>query len=223
MKIKHLASLIALGLASFSAAGQTFTVNVGGAYVKLDDKSANLSSNGPAFLTPQPAGLDVDDAKTVVVSIIAKINDHWEAQAALGIPPSHKVMGTGTLAPFGVVSKVKQFAPTAFLNYKFGAPADTLRPFVGLGVNFTRFYDAESTGSGSLASGGPTKITLKNSAGMAAQVGVNYKFDRVWSACVSLATAKVESEMTATTGSISRQTTIDFRPAVLSMSVGYSF
>lgn len=223
MKIKYLASFIALALASMSAFSQNFTVTVGGAYIKLHDKSPNLSSNGPAFLTPQPAAVDVDDAKTPVVSILARINDNWEAQAALGIPPNHKVMGKGTLAPFGVISKVKQFAPTAFLNYKFGVPADKLRPFVGVGVNFTRFYDAESTDSGSLASGGPTKITLKNSAGMAGQVGLNYKFDSTWSACISLTTAKVESEMTATTGSISRKTIIDFKPTVLTMSVGYSF
>lgn len=223
MKIKHLASFIALGLASFSAFGQNYTISAGAGYIKLNDKSANLSSNGPAFLTPQPAAIDVDDTSTVILSFTAKINDRWDAQLAVGVPPEHKVMGKGTLAPYGVVSKVKQAAPTVFLNYKFGAASDALRPFVGVGVNFTRFFDAESTDSGTLASGGPTKITLKNSAGMAAQAGINYKFNNTWSANVALATAKVESEMTATTGSISRQTTIDFRPTVLTICLGYSF
>lgn len=223
VNMNKLAGLIGLALASAGACAQNTTIAIGGAHIRVADKSASLSSNGPAFLTPQPAGLDVDDANTVIITVTRKINDNWDAELALGIPPKHKVKGTGTLAPYGVVSEVKQAAPTAFLNYNFGGAGDALRPFVGVGVNFTRFYDATSTDSGSLASGGPTKITLKNSTGMAAQLGAKYKFNSTWSACISLATAKVESELTATTGSIARKTTIDFNPSVLSMSLGYSF
>jgi outer membrane protein len=223
MKITFLASLIALGLASTGAMAQNTTIGVGLAHIYVDAKSPNLSSNGPAFLTPQPAGIDVKDATTLLITITHRINDNWYGELALGLPPKQDVIGTGTLAPFGVIAQVKQAAPTAFLNYRFGGVDNALRPFVGVGVNYTRFYDATSTDSGSLASGGPTKIQLTKSTGMAAQMGVNYKFDKNWSLCVSIIAADVESDMTATTGSIQRKTHIKFNPRVLGIAAGYSF
>lgn len=223
MNIKLLASMIALGLVSSGALAQDNTIGLGVAHIFVNAKSPNLSSNGPAFLTPQPAGIDVKDATTVLITVTRRINDNWYGELALGVPPKQDVIGTGTLAPFGVIAKVKQAAPTAFLNYRFGSVDSSLRPFVGVGVNYTRFYDATSTTSGSLASGGPTKIQLTKSTGMAAQMGMVYKFDKTWSICVSAIAADVESDMTATTGSIERKTHIKFNPRVLGAAVGYSF
>jgi outer membrane protein len=102
-------------------------------------------------------------------------------------------------------------------------PDDKFRPFVGLGINYTRFYDAESSASGNLASGGPTKIELSDSWGPAAQVGARYKLAENWSVIGTIAVARVKSDLTATTGSITRTTTIDFRPVVYTLAVGYSF
>ena len=214
---------LALCLGTGAACAQDYTLGVGVAHIMVDSKSPNLSSNGPAFLTPQPAGLDIDDATTLLITLRRRIDAQWDAELAVGVPPKHKVMGTGNLSKYGVVSQVKQAAPTVFLNYKFGAEGHALRPFVGVGVNYTRFYDGESSASGSLASGGPTRIKLTSSTGMAAQAGVNYKFNSLWSLCVSLAYADVQSDLTATTGSIDRTTHIKFNPTVLGVALGYSF
>ena len=223
MTMNKFAGLLALCAVSGAAAAQDYTVGVGVAHIKINSKSPELSSNGPAFLTPSPSGLDVGDATTLLITVKRKINDNWEAELAVGVPPNHKVHGTGRLAPYGVVSEVKQAAPTLLLNYKFGAPDSALRPFVGVGVNYTRFYDATSSETGNLASGGPTKIVLSKSTGLAAQAGLNYKFDNTWSLCVSVFRADVESDLTATTGSIERKTHIKFNPTVLGVAVGYSF
>ncbi|MRV71260.1 outer membrane beta-barrel protein [Duganella sp. FT92W] len=223
MNIRLLASMSVLALASGGVLAQDTTIGLGAAHIFVNAKSPNLSSNGPAFLTPQPAGIDVKDATTVLITVTRRLDDHWYGELALGVPPRQEVIGAGTLAPFGVIAKVKQAAPTAFLNYRFGAAGSALRPFVGVGLNYTRFYDAASTTSGSLASGGPTKIQLSKSTGLAAQAGVNYQFDKTWSLCLSVIAADVESDMTATTGSIERKTHIKFNPRVLGVAVGYSF
>lgn len=222
MKFAPYAACALLALASGAAGAQT-TVRAGAVHLGLNVDSPNLSATGPAFLTPQPAGLDVRNASTVLLSVSHRINEHWDAELVLGVPPRHDVTGTGTLAPMGVVSRVRQAAPTAFLNYSFGAASDALRAFVGVGLNYTRFYDATSTANGDLASGGPTRIMLSKSTGAAAQLGMTYRFDRSWSLCASIARADVESKLTATTGSIERSTTLKFNPTALSAALGYTF
>jgi outer membrane protein len=55
------------------------------------------------------------------------------------------------------------------------------------------------------------------------QAGATYKINNVWSLCGSIATARVKRDMTSTTGGIERKTTIDFRPVVFTVAVGYNF
>jgi outer membrane protein len=222
MKLHHFALCAFLAALSGAACSQT-TVRLGAVHIGLSVDSPNLTSNGPAFLTPQPAGLDVRDKSTLLFSVSQRINEHFDAEIVLGVPPRHDVVGTGTLAPFGTISRVRQAAPTAFLNYSFFEGSAAFRPFVGVGVNYTRFYDAASTASGDLASGGPTRIVLTKSTGMAAQAGFTYKFDQRWSLCASVVRADVESDLTATTGSIERKTNIKFNPTAVSASLGYTF
>ena len=223
MKITQFASCAVFGLVSVSAHSQQNTIRVGIADLTIHSSSPNLSSNGPAFLTPQPAGLTIGDATTLLLSYTRKLDEHWEFDLEAGVPPEHDAYGRGMLAPFGTIARVKQLSPTVLLNYNFGAPENRFRPFVGAGVNYTHFYDAESTAAGNLASGGPTKITLSDSVGLALQIGASYRIDERWSLVGSVLAAKVKSDMTAVTGSIERKTTIDFQPVVYTLGVAYSF
>jgi outer membrane protein len=223
MKIHQFAALALLGMTSLAAHSQQNTIRVGAGHIMMHDKSADFSSNGPEFLTPQPAGVSISNATTVLLSYSRALNDHWDVELAGGLPPSQEVHGRGTLAPFGVIATVKQAGPTLFLNYTFGPADQKLRAYAGLGVNYTRFYDGRSTDNGMLASGGPTKISLTSSTGLAGQVGLDYRFDPRWSLHGGIVAAKVKSKLTATTGSIERKTEIDFRPLLATLCLGYSF
>ncbi|MDE2429252.1 MAG: outer membrane beta-barrel protein [Burkholderiales bacterium] len=223
MKTLKIAAFALMGVASASVFAQQNTVRLGLINLGIHAESPDFTSNGPAFLTPQPAGLTVGNATTVLFGYTRKLNDHFDIDVVAGLPPQHDVFGRGTLAPYGITAKVKQRAPTVFLNYNFGSASNKFRPFVGLGLNYTQFFDATSTPVGDIATGGPTKISLSESFGVAAQVGLTYKIDEKWSVTSSLATADVKSNMVATTGSIERKTRINFRPVVFTMGVGYSF
>lgn len=226
MKKIQLAVCAVLGVLSLTAHAEELSKNsvrIGVDYIQNHSSSPNFTSNGPAFLTPQPAGTEAQDAVTPVLAYTRKLNDHWDAELVLGIPPRVDAKGTGTLQTFGTVARVKEAGPDAFLIYNFGKEGDKLRPLVGLGINFTHFYDAESTESGDLASGGPTKITLTNSWGWAAKTGASYQINQHWSLVGVVAAIKVKSDMTTETGSIVRKTTIDFRPIVYSVGMQYRF
>jgi outer membrane protein len=223
VNFKNLPFAAALLLCAAGAVAADNDFRIGVANIAVHSKSDNLTSNGPAFLTPQPAGVTVENATTLLLGYTRHLNANWDFDVLLGVPPTHSVKGTGTLAPFGEIARIKQAGPTAMINYNFGAPTSVFRPYVGLGVNFTHFYNATSTASGNIATGGPTKISLTNSVGLAGQVGGVYKLNEMWSLNGSIAAAKVLTDLTSTTGSIERKTTLDLRPVVYSLAVGYAF
>ena len=124
-----------------------------------------------------------------------------------------------------VISTVRQWAPTVFFNYKFLAPSSAFRPFVGLGINVTRFK-ARTTAAGDTlyADGAKPEISLSDSIGPAIQVGASYKLDKNWSINASVATAKVNNKLTIVTKSGLRQeSAFRFNPTALTATVGYSF
>jgi len=224
-------SLIAAGtlLATTSAMAQ-YTIQVGGANV--DPNSSASTAVGP--LTPLGAiSLSVKPQSTIFFSVARELNDKWDLQLSLGLPPAHDValkvtnaaaLPASVAAQDGVIiSKVTQIAPALFANYKFGEAGNALRPFVGLGVNYTKFDPAETTPANDAINGGPTRIKLSDSWGLAWQAGVNYQLDKKWSISGTYTTADVKTTVTTNTLGIERKIDVTFHPAVLILAVGYSF
>ena len=120
-------------------------------------------------------------------------------------------------------AKVRQVAPTVFANYRFGDGNSQIRPFVGLGVNYTRFDNTESTPVNDAINGGPTTLKLKDSFGLALQLGVTAKLGGPWSVTGAWSTAQVKTKLTTNTYGIERTADITFKPSVFTLAVGYSF
>jgi len=231
MKLNLIRGACALALIAGVAApvaAQTHTFYLGGAYIDVHSKAPPLESNPPTLPAGTEAGIKVDDAATVGFGYVYRFTDRWSFEVALGIPPEHKTYGTDFIEPFGQISSMKQICPTVFFNYHFDEIGGSgFTPFIGAGINYTKFVDGRSTPSGNAASGGPTKIKLTDSWGLAAHAGMTYKIDQNWSIVGTIAYANVESDVTATTttntGNVVRTTTVDFRPLAYTLSVGYTF
>jgi len=228
MNHKQLLSLaaVALGMVAAPALAQ-HSVYVGGAYIDVHSKAAPLSFSPPKVPPINDARIEVDDASTAGFGYSYRFAPQWSFEAALGVPPKHKTYGRGALEPFGQLSTVTQVAPTVFVNYHVGRWG-RFEPFVGVGLNYTKFTKGRSTKSGELAGGGPTDIKLSDSWGAAAHVGTSFEIDKRWSLITTVAYADVKSNLTATThhhdGTTSRATTrIEFRPVVYTLCVGYNF
>ena len=224
MKTIHLLCAGLLALTAARAQAQ-HTVYLGGAHIDVDATMPPLSG-GPAVPAPG-ALLRIGSADTLGFGYTYRFSPQWSAEVALGLPPSHKVYGAGFIEAFGQVSVVEQMPPTVFANYHFVNLGQRVQPFVGLGINYTRFTRTRSTASGDAASGGPTHIKLSDSWGLAGHIGLTVHYDKQWSLVATVAKADVKSEMTAVTqtrdGDITRSTRINFRPTVYSLSLGYSF
>jgi outer membrane protein len=209
-KLIPLLLAVPLALAAQSAAAQLNTLKFGVAGINVSSKTTGLKGVG----VPAGSDIEIGNASTVVFDYERKLNANVSVELALGLPPRHDVTAKGPIAFLGKIASVKQFAPTVFVNYAFGDENAAFRPFVGLGVNYTRFIGARSMLG--------QNIDLSDSVGLAGQVGFSYAINKQWGICGSFIMAKVESDLVATANTV-QTTTIDFRPKVLTLGLSYKF
>ncbi len=178
-----------------------------------------------------PAGVNfkTDNLETLYLGYVRTFSTHFVGELALGVPPLTKTEGRGPAAlgstPYSgqVISTARWFAPTVLLEYVFFDDSAALRPFFGVGVNYTNFYDRNSTAAGNAASGGPTRISLPASVGPAATIGLSYRLGLRWHAYASYSASKVNTRLTADTVGEIRTSHIEFNPQALIVSIGYAF
>ena len=164
-----------------------------------------------------PAGADaqVGDASTVVFSFERALTPNVGVELVLGVPPTVKSKATGTVAFLGDnVLSAKNLAPTVFVNYHFGSPGDALRPYVGLGLNYTKFVSIQSKLAPS--------VQMSESMGMAWVGGVDYAISRQWGLYASASSLDVRSNVVGVASTV-LTTSIDFRPVVYSVGASYKF
>jgi outer membrane protein len=220
-----LAGLPAGMIGSAMAAESDNSVRLGAYFVHYDAHASDVS--GP--FVPSGVNLSVDNVNTLYFAYVRRVSPNWSVEIAGGIPPKTNTVGRGPAklgsVPYDgqTVATAKWFSPTFLAIYNFRDEAETWRPYVGFGANYTHFSDNVSTDAGNAANGGPTKITLSNSFGWAASAGVSYRFNEHWGAYLSYSLSKVKSDMTSDTSGTIRRTTIDFRPSAIVLSAGYTF
>lgn len=173
-------------------------------------KTTGISGIG----VPAGADADVGDATTVIFVYERMVSPNVGVELVLGVPPKITSRAAGTVAFLGEVLSARNVAPTLLFNYHFGQPGDTWRPYLGAGINFTRFTSIKST----LAS----DVQMSDSVGWAVQGGVDYAINKQWGLFASVAALKVKSDLVAA-GSTVLTTTIDFKPIVYSFGTSYRF
>jgi outer membrane protein len=223
--IGSLGSALGLLACSGSAMAQSNTVRVGLYDVFYRVRADDIS--GP--FVPPGLNLNVNDVQTVYLAYLRRLNPHFELELTAGIPPKTETVGKGPATvgsvPYNgqVIGTVKWFAPSVLVHYKFGDESAPLRPYVGVGMNYTRFYDRVSTPAGNAANGGPTTLSLTNSVGPVATFGLYYRVYDTWSVVASYTISSVSSTLTANTSGVERHTDIKFSPSVFVFALGYSF
>jgi outer membrane protein len=234
MKIKSQALLAAASVAAAFYAMPALADNdavynnsfrVGGEAVFYHTTADDLAG---AYVPPG-VNFRAENLQTLYLGFVRTLPFNLSVELALGYPPLSKVEGRGPAflgsVPYNgeTVSSARWLSPTAFLEYNFLSDGSKLRPFIGVGVNYTTFYDRDSTAQGNAASGGPTKLSLTASVGPAATAGLSYTITSHWHLYTSYSIARVNTNINADTAGVPRTTTIHFGPQALVISGGYSF
>ena len=201
------------------------TVRIGLYEVMYHANSSDISGD----FTPDGLSTGIKNVNTLYIGYVRKLSSHWVTELALATPPLTQTVGKGPATvgsvPFDgqVVAKSRWLAPTALLEYEFFDDSSAWRPYLGVGVNYTVFYDRRSTAAGDAANGGPTKISLTNSLGPAGTMGISWHPWRHVELNASYSAAIVTSNMTTDTAGVIRHAKVQFLPAPFVLSVGYSF
>jgi len=216
-------------------AGSTI-VSAGWLHLAPQSSSKPLQVLSPSVAAGPRAGTgsSVSSADTVGFLVNHFFTDNISGELVVGVPPTHKLNGTGSYEKYGELGSVKQWSPAVLVKYYFGDANTRFRPYVGLGVNYTWYSDAQVTNSqfaaAELKNGNTANTSVKADASWnpVFSVGANYAISDRWyaGAFVSYLPLKTTAKITTTGtpyGTITSQAEIKIRPIVTSINVGYRF
>ncbi|MBQ91662.1 MAG: outer membrane protein OmpW [Marinobacter sp.] len=210
-----------------------FIGRVGVVTVDPDSSSSNLNSNALGELDGAKVSVDSNTQLGLTVSYM------FTDQIALGIlgatPFKHNIEGDGSiLGGDGKLAETKQLPPTITLQY-FPMPSGSkFQPYVGVGVNYTNFFEEKTTQTltdtyATLASGvDRTDIELDDSFGLAAEIGLDYMVtDNIGvNAAIWYADIDTEATINAYAGNTKADTStidVDIDPWVYMVGLSYKF
>jgi outer membrane protein len=212
-----IASAAVIGLLAASSAAQAqqaqnWVGKAGAIFYQTHSETTGIQGIG----IPPGADAETGDAWTAIFVIERTITPNIGVELVLGIPPTIDAKATGSVAFLGdKVLSAKNVAPTLLVNYYFGDATAKFRPYLGAGINYTRFTDIKT----SLP---VQSVDMSDSWGLAVQAGVNYAVDKNWGLFASIARVDVKSDLVAV-GSTVLTTTIDFKPITYSFGAWYRF
>ncbi len=142
------------------------------------------------------------------------------AELILATSP-HDIIGEGALAGLGEIADVMVLPPTLTLQYHFN-PGGQIRPYVGVGVNWSIFYseDASSSLTGAV---GPTTVDVDDSVGLALQAGVDFALSERWFLNADVKYIQIDTTATLNSGGAVNAVDIDLDPIVAGIGIGYRF
>jgi outer membrane protein len=162
--MKHISALIsstALTAAAIALAAPALAQSKGDMTLGLGVAWINPTDD---YSTTTAGGLRAKDNARPSLTFEYFIADRVGIEVLAAWPFEHDIELAGT----GTVGKTKHLPPTVSLQYHF-VNNSNFTPFVGLGINYTHFWD--SKGTGVLAG---TAISLDDSWGVAAHAGFDY-------------------------------------------------
>ncbi|MEL4246858.1 outer membrane protein OmpW [Shewanella xiamenensis] len=144
------------------------------------------------------------------------LTDNFGVELLAATPFSHDV----SLKGVGKIAETKHLPPTLVAQYYFGDAQSKLRPYVGVGVNYTNFFDNEFTND---LDGALTDLSMSTSWGLAAQVGLDYQVNKNWLVNASVWYAQISSDVKFKLAGDTVVIDTDINPWVYMVSVGYTF
>ena len=184
---------------------------------------------GPFIPAGTNLNVDLKNTQTAYFAYIRRLSSVLDLELAFGVPPKTSTIGKGPdkvgSVPYNgqEIATAKWLAPSLLLEYRLLKEDNPFQPYVGLGINYTSFYDRQVTPAGQQVIGGPTRLSLTSSVGPVATVGLKYQPHTRWNVFVSYSISSVDTDLKADTAGEIHTTRVHFGPQALVFGAGYSF
>lgn len=189
------------------------------AVVPQDDSGA-VSVGGAAIAG---SGVSVETGYTLDLDFTYMFTDHIGAELLLDLTSEHDIASTGALAAVapGTLISARALPPSLIAQYHF-MPRERFKPYLGVGINYTRFVNVKPTSNGRTALG-LSGVDLDSSWGYVLQAGADYRINERWYLNADL--KYIDMSTTATANSLLGpvRVDVDVDPLVIGVGVGYRF
>lgn len=174
---------------------------------------ANKSNPFTALSTDFPADAVHVTHKTIPeVDLTYFFTKNIAAELVLTYPQKHNVI----LAGVGTLGSIDHLPPTLMLQYHFDAPQSNVRPYVGVGINYTRITRAN------LSVAGTGLAIERSSTGLALQLGCDVKVGENLYINFDYKRLRLQADVSvASSGAY--LTTAKLDPNLFSVGVGFRF
>ncbi|WP_166256589.1 OmpW/AlkL family protein [Marinobacter salicampi] len=142
--------------------------------------------------------VNVDSNRQLGLTASYLVSDHFGVGLLAATPFKHNISGDGAaLNGAGKLAETKHLPPTLTLQYFPLASGSTVQPYLGIGVNYTNFFEEETTPTltGALGADRST-IELDDSIGLAAELGVDIALDERFGFNAAIWWADIDTEAT---------------------------
>lgn len=154
--------------------------------------------------------VNVDTGASLTFNGTYLLAPNWGVELLAAMPFAHDINLNGG----GKVAETKHLPPTLSLQYHFN-PNGAWRPYAGVGLNYTLFFDEKTVGA--LAG---NKLELDPSWGVAAQVGLDVNLGSDWFVNADARWFDIDSDAKLNGASLG---TVEIDPYAFGLSIGRRF
>jgi len=199
-----------------------FVMRVGAVTVDPDSDSSDINLPGVPTLNTE-----VDDDTQLGIIPMYMVTDHVGIELLAATPFEHDITlkGKGVKVPAG---STKHLPPTLSVQWYPRGGKSGWQPFVGVGVNYTVFFDEETDKQldetlNAILGAEKVDLDLDNSFGLSAQAGVDIPFWNDWALSLEVWYIQIDTNATVNTdvGNVHFKTDID--PFVYNIGIAYRF
>ena len=192
-------------------------VRAGPAMVDPGDDSSEV----PGF---SGSGVEADDNTQLGLTLSYMLTDHVGLELLAATPFSHEVTGNGSLAGLKIGS-LKHLPPTLSVLYYPLASDSAVQPYLGLGLNYTWFFDTKTAQATEDALNGGEAIGLDvdDSVGLAFKAGLDYSINENWGLSAGVYYIDINTTATLELPSTNVDVDIEVDPMVYMLGLNYKF
>lgn len=152
-----------------------------------------------------PAEIEIDDGTSFTFNVSYFLTRNWAVELLAAWPFTHDFEIAGT----GLHGEVDHLPPTLSMQYHFPV-TPTIKPYVGLGVNWTLFSNEDINA--------PLDVDIDDSVGFAGQVGVDFDINASWLLNVDVRYIDIAGDLDVAGVDVGK---VEVDPWVFGLNIGY--